>query len=55
MKKLSSYVSWMYILLILIFLVGPLAALGVYSFSTEWIGLLPGSFTTEYYLSLIHI
>lgn len=52
MKKLSQYASWIYIWLILLFLVGPLAALGIYSFAGEWSGLVPHDFTIKYYLQL---
>lgn len=49
MKRIGIYASWAFILLMVLFLIGPLAALGVYSFSTEWSGLLPGGFTLAYY------
>lgn len=52
MKKWLYVVSWLYVVLVLIFLVGPLVVLGIYSFAVRWSNLLPSGFTLEYYWQL---
>lgn len=49
MKKTSKILSWLTIFLAMLFLVGPLVILGIYSFATAWSDVLPSGFTTEYY------
>ena len=49
MKKVSCFISWLVIALTVLFLVGPLLVLGIYSFSVVWSDILPGGFTLDYY------
>ena len=49
MKKTSQILSRLVIILAVLFLVGPLVILGIYSFSTAWSGISPSGFTLDYY------
>ena len=49
MKKMSGPAAWLVMAAAAVFLLTPLVVLGIYSFSVEWSGLLPGGFTGDYY------
>lgn len=49
MKGIPKILCWLIILLAMIFLVGPLVILSIYSFSISWSDMLPSGFTIQYY------
>jgi putative spermidine/putrescine transport system permease protein len=51
--KNSSFKSRLFIILVIIYMLVPLAATIVYSLFNKWTGILPQNFTVKYYIDLL--